>query len=372
MYQENHEKNTHSQSKRLHYIDTARGIALILLVSGHILTGNSFLFNWIFSFHMPLFFFLAGMCARQPSARFFPYLKKRARKRLLPYFIIVFAGLLICMLIPSYRLAILADGFSVQAKHILLLMRPVNLYIGQVWFLASLFWAEIYFYLWYRLCGSRSILSQLSAAALLVLIARNIWRLQTFIPASIGSFPFHMDSAYMGAFCYILGFLTRRYEIIEHLGQPGQVRHGKAKNTADSVSMQRIWLIPLALGLNLYFGPFLNGYVNMCDLVFGNIFFYLTAMISGIAAIVLTSFLLGKCPLLEWYGRHSLPLFASHTFLIYLVRYWVSVIYGVQYTMMENVPGPAAAGMTGMVLILFLVVGIGYDWVVGKYRCDEH
>lgn len=368
MHQKNHRNDTCNQNERLHYIDTARGFALLCLVAGHIVTGNSFLFNWIFSFHMPLFFFLAGMCAKKPSVRFFPYLKKRAQKRLLPYYIIVAAGLLICMLIPSCRRVILADGLSVQAKHILLLMSPINLYIGQVWFLASLFWAEIYFYLWYGLCGTRGILPQLSAAALFAVLARNLWRLQAFLPATPGRLPFHMDSAYMGAFCYILGFLARMYGIPERLLIPRKSHKEKRKTSSASADRRRIWLILLMLSVNLYFGPFLNGYVNMCDLVFGNIFYYLTAMITGIAAIVLMSLSLGKCSLPEWYGRHSLPLFASHTFLIYLVRHWVSVIYGVQYTMMVDVPGTVAAGMTGAVLILFLGVGMGYDWMAEKIK----
>lgn len=52
---------------RIAEIDTARGFGLLLMVLGHILTLDSRVHSWIYSFHMPLFFFLSGLVLR-PSA----------------------------------------------------------------------------------------------------------------------------------------------------------------------------------------------------------------------------------------------------------------------------------------------------------------
>lgn len=49
-----------SESKRLDFVDIAKGIGIILVVMGHLLPENSYLRNIIYSFHMPLFFFLSG------------------------------------------------------------------------------------------------------------------------------------------------------------------------------------------------------------------------------------------------------------------------------------------------------------------------
>lgn len=335
-----------ASNDRKSYIDIARGVALLFLVLGHIVTGNSRLFNWIFSFHMPLFFFLAGMCAKDTEIRFFPYMVKKIKKRLVPYFMITAAGFLFCMLIPAYREAVFADGLFRQLECVFLMMRPVNLYIGQVWFLASLFWAELYFYLWRRLCRRRRLWLQLAAAFLFVIAADNLWRVQSYVPIT-GRIYFHLDSACMGAFCYILGFLTKKEQLLER--------------AAD-----KAWLLILpTMGISIYFSAFLNGYVNMCDLVFGNMVFYLISMTCGIAAVVISSFYIRKFSLLEWYGRHSLPLFASHTFLIYLVREWIFLFTGIHYTMMSDVPIKTAFLMTGVIAILFLVVGKGYDLLLG-------
>ena len=41
--------------KRIHYLDYAKGIAIILVVLGHIFSGGN-IKTYIYSFHMPLFF----------------------------------------------------------------------------------------------------------------------------------------------------------------------------------------------------------------------------------------------------------------------------------------------------------------------------
>ncbi len=51
---------------RIHSIDIAKGIGIILVILGHLIKNyNNILFggihDWIYSFHMPLFFILSGM-----------------------------------------------------------------------------------------------------------------------------------------------------------------------------------------------------------------------------------------------------------------------------------------------------------------------
>lgn len=330
------------QSARSTYIDTARGIGIVLLVLGHIVSGGSYLFNWIFSFHMPLFFLLSGLCVKEEkinNIKFLPYVKIRARKRLLPYFIVVAIGVVICMIIPSCREVVIADGLALQLQHIFLRMAPRDLYVGQAWFLASLFWTEIYFYLWYHFCGKKHWLWQTAVMLLLLLIAYNLWHIQPVFPITNRIY-FQMDTACAGAFCYILGFQIRRYQLLEKIKKWG-------------------WLLIVPLLLcNIYFGTWKNGYVNLCDLVFGNRYYYLIAMCCGMAAILLIAFYLPKLPLMAWYGRNSLPLYAGHTFLIYLVREWVYLATGTYYTMMsDTMPYQLAFIMAIIVLLLFLPFG---------------
>jgi hypothetical protein len=52
------------RSKRLDWIDIAKGIAIILVIVGHTVPNPSPLRHAIFSFHMPVFFILAGYTFR--------------------------------------------------------------------------------------------------------------------------------------------------------------------------------------------------------------------------------------------------------------------------------------------------------------------
>ena len=348
MYSTTNNINTYSRKT---YIDVARGIGIILLILGHIVSGNTHLFNWIYSFHMPLFFFLSGMVANEKKLNNFPaYVKKKAMARIFPYFIIVALGFIICMIIPSYRADVIADGWYSQITHILWYCRPVYLYIGQVWFLIALFWSEIFFYGWYKLVGKRHVILQLATALIFVVLSRHIWKLDPYMPF-IQKIPFLIDAACMGTFCYILGFLTERYHLLDRINK-----------------WIKLLLIPIAFVINIYVGTWLNGYTNMVDLVFVNAFRYVPAMIAGVAGVVLLSCFLQKFKPLEWIGRYSLPLFASHTFIIYLVREIVYWCTGTYYTMMVDVPNKLAFLMTFVVLILMIPIGLLYAFIEKKLK----
>ena len=50
--------------KRIEWVDISKGIAIILMIIGH--SGiPHFLNNWIYSFHMPFFFFISGVLSKQ-------------------------------------------------------------------------------------------------------------------------------------------------------------------------------------------------------------------------------------------------------------------------------------------------------------------
>ena len=46
--------------KRLDWVDIAKGIAIVLMILGHSSLPNM-IQNWIYSFHMPFFFFISGV-----------------------------------------------------------------------------------------------------------------------------------------------------------------------------------------------------------------------------------------------------------------------------------------------------------------------
>lgn len=72
---------------RFDYIDIAKGLGILAVVWAHIM-----LVGWsheiIYAFHMPFFFFVAGMLFKREKYAFFcDFLKKRSKRLLVPYFI---------------------------------------------------------------------------------------------------------------------------------------------------------------------------------------------------------------------------------------------------------------------------------------------
>lgn len=70
---------------RIDWIDLTKGIAIFLMVCGHTSIPLS-ISNWIWSFHMPLFFIISGIlfnATKYPNFNLF--IKKRGKTLIIPY-----------------------------------------------------------------------------------------------------------------------------------------------------------------------------------------------------------------------------------------------------------------------------------------------
>ena len=73
---------TTSKTKRLQYVDIARGIAMICIILGHL--GNPAINRVVFTFHVPIFFFITGYFTS--TKRSLPeFTKNKIRTLLVPY-----------------------------------------------------------------------------------------------------------------------------------------------------------------------------------------------------------------------------------------------------------------------------------------------
>ena len=80
-----------SNSKRIAYVDFVKGIAIMLMVLCHSGLHGSFS-QWVYSFHMPLFFIVSGFLVKDSSKQTKAFIQKKFRQLLIPYFI--FAAIL--------------------------------------------------------------------------------------------------------------------------------------------------------------------------------------------------------------------------------------------------------------------------------------
>ncbi len=85
---------TQKEKKRILWLDAARGIAVLLVVLGHLFEESPvyrFAFpahHVVYSFHMALFFILSGLTFADRETRFFRFVARRARTILLPYVVL--------------------------------------------------------------------------------------------------------------------------------------------------------------------------------------------------------------------------------------------------------------------------------------------
>ncbi|MBC2327749.1 acyltransferase family protein [Listeria booriae] len=138
-------------NERITWIDYAKGIGIILVVYGHVLRGvfeagldipiRLFTYedSFIYSFHMPLFFFLSGLFANHLLKRsFFSNLKNKARSMLYPYLLwsLIQGGIMLAL--SSYT-----NGQTTWSDIIKIPIEP----IAQFWFLYVLFLITLLYFI---------------------------------------------------------------------------------------------------------------------------------------------------------------------------------------------------------------------------------
>ena len=47
-------------NSRIKFIDYSKGLGILFVVFGHVYCASNIVTNWIYSFHMPLFFIISG------------------------------------------------------------------------------------------------------------------------------------------------------------------------------------------------------------------------------------------------------------------------------------------------------------------------
>lgn len=135
--------------KRITYLDTAKAIGIFLVFYGHLVSEISDLgsqvafaqFKFIFSFHMPFFFVVAGFFFRRRYSSLGLEFKDLFYKRMLPVFLF---GLLILPFWPAYRVLIWGYvDIPIFTEKVLPYLKGQPNLNPITWFLVCLFMVEI-------------------------------------------------------------------------------------------------------------------------------------------------------------------------------------------------------------------------------------
>lgn len=125
-----------AERNRVAYLDIAKGIGILLVLIGHLST-NYILLNFIYVFHMPLFFYIAGIFDKNDT---FKLALLKNKKFVILYFSIGIGYILLYSLLKGeLKYESFAYLFSTTPKEIYSIT-----WFGPLWFLLSFFVVKIF------------------------------------------------------------------------------------------------------------------------------------------------------------------------------------------------------------------------------------
>ena len=263
---------------RIGWIDCARGIAMLFVVLGHCYMGLEDPVNrFILSFHMPVFFFLSGMCVKASDGTFSAWAAKKARG----------------LLVPQLTLAAIVFIYAAASRD----MSAGTLIDSLlVWFLPTLYICMLLFYWLARFAGV-----SLKAWALVLCVVAVAAPIVDLL--GIDVCPIRPETVLAGLFFFCLGHVWR-------LAAP----------KVGAFSKPGMWVAAVLLVPVLFVLSQLNAPIAMYEGTYGFWpLFYLTAAV-GTAWVCLLGRLFEGISFLAWFGQVSVIVFVLHFRLIPLLR----------------------------------------------------
>ena len=266
------------------YVDYIKAIGIILVIIGHINFANSNLGikGWIYSFHMPLFFFSSGLVMKRAVVDR-TFLSKKVKTLLLPF---VLWGLIYSELTIKNIAYIVYGSYDT-------LKRANSL--TSLWFLPAMFFGIV---------AAQFVITILNKSYLQVLSICILGMVGITIPKYELGYPWCIDVSLLAAAFILLGFLV------------DQLLYNKSK-----IVMFIFFAVGAAGTMMFRFNVVQeNGYVLMARRYVGNPFLFFVVSICGCLMIYGISKLLDNGKLenkfLEFVGSNTLAIFATHKPLI--------------------------------------------------------
>lgn len=268
---------------RIAWVDALKGLGIILVVFGHT-DISSAIRKYIYSFHMPLFFFCSGyLYSNTDTVR--QLLQKKSRKLLLPYFLFTVLSLLI-VIVKAILVDNLNNVYPLDLISQLFYINGKVCWNTPIWFLIVLFITNIVFDFIKRV----RILNLTLTVLLLGLVGVMLNSQQIVLP-------FGLNIVCISITFYYLGYLSK-----------------KKYSSFQNVKFSNFLLVIIGC-LHIAIGIFLNDRVDMYKLVYGNyILFYMTSIL-GIIFWIRLAQLIAYNKMLNYVGQATLTILGTHYFV---------------------------------------------------------
>ena len=283
---------------RKKYIDIARGIAIILMIIGHV-TEHGWKRNIIFSFHMPLFIIISGMFYKDRS--FKELFTNMVKKLIIPYLITIFCTDFIQNFILDKNYSIihlLIDYIKQIALSYSYLKFNTNIKSVEVlWFIPFLVLIRIIFYLLKKATKNNDIL----------LITYCI--LISYIGYILGIkgkwLPFSADISMSCIMLYCLGYLISKYDLLKKIINKKKIL----------ILIFIIWILGIKFGaIEIAVRRYPNGLYSFLSAICGSIIIIKLSMLIEQKTKILSK-------VLSWYGKNSIYILLFHYIEFVTINY---------------------------------------------------
>jgi fucose 4-O-acetylase-like acetyltransferase len=325
-------------SKRIEWLDIAKGIGILFVIFAHVITISPALLNYIYSFHMPLFFFISGYLfsdAKYKTIKSFAI--KKAQTLLIPYFIFSAVSYLYWALIqirmgddvkhPSMLLDLLGIFYSNPAHHAMS-------YNVALWFLTCLFSTEMIFFMVRKRVEKKYYL----------ILSLALFSVLGYFYSLYGPFkmPWNIDVALSAVVFYGAGYLF------------------KSVNKEDNFlnKFAKIELLLLIMPIN-YILSQLNLEIDMASNILHNYFLFYSGAFLGIFSWISVSYIIKDSKFLSYLGKNSLVIFGLH--LKMPVDFFDHRVLGINGKMIN---GTVYGVIDTVITLLFIIPVI---WIINRF-----
>lgn len=295
--------NKLEQKTRLDWIDIVKFWGILAITWGHTLSGGD-VHQYLYSFHVPLFFFVIGLFFTPPKISFWQFTAKKAVALLIPYFSFAIISILIFSVLGQYAVAALGRGLSDNSlfKDLLEMLTGKCRANRPLWFLPSMFLCYLLCFGLARIIEKKSIRVKYSVAILVILVSiAFLWVNESIL--KIQALFWKIDVA-----IFMLAFVAAAF-----LMKTFFMKHFKLY----------VYVL-LSLSLLLVGGKiaFMNSVIGYLSNNYGNIFLFFMSAMCTIVGFCFISIVLTQRNLrfitkpLAYVGRRTLPVLLMHKFPI--------------------------------------------------------
>jgi fucose 4-O-acetylase-like acetyltransferase len=327
-------KKLNSVLFKSYQVDTMRALGICMVVVGHTIGISSELEQWIFSFHMPLFFFISGLVLsdQRLGATFSNAIKHYTKRLLIPY--------LIFGLLTYLPWVIVTRHYGLNASFIIDPLKPlVGMVVGigvdgwlqhnvMLWFFPCLFCVHFLYRFLDTFFGKKNVFIWS------VVFAAIGFSLSLYSPIRL---PWGIDIGCVALLFYSSGKRLAMFEI------------------STELAPLKMFLFGFVCACFQFFSIFLNGRVDMNSMSFGNPLLFLLGAFSGIGVMVAFSFIIPPSRFLKKVADASILIFPLHRFLFSVTSAFLLLFVDDLYNFKMGAFGTPMYFIVAMVVPLFLL-----------------